>query len=209
MLIKTNLKIGKFIENSRVDNFPIVEVTEEELIGVDETLYEKMPSLEDHIQGIMNYPPSIKIRGFEEVVEEHKKFETETILPTRGSEKSAGYDFYSKETVTILPGQKHLFWTDVKSYMMNKEVLEIYVRSSVGINLDLCLANGVTIIDTDYYSNIDNDGNISVCLRNESEQEQTIEAGDRIAQGIFKNFLVADNISSTKKRNGGIGTTKK
>ena len=42
MIIKTKLKIGKFIENSRIDNIPIVYVDSNELDGVDEALYEKM-----------------------------------------------------------------------------------------------------------------------------------------------------------------------
>ena len=160
------------------------------------------------IDEILNYPTlPLKIRGFEEVIEQHKKVNTETTLPTRGSKQSAGYDFYSKEEVVIKPGKQYVFWTDVKAYMMDGEVLEMYVRSSIGIKKGLVLSNGTGIIDSDYYSNESNDGNIGLCLRNESDQPQTIEVGERIAQGIFKQFLVADNIVSSTERNGGIGST--
>lgn len=87
------------------------------------------------------------IRGFKEVNAEFKKNSSETILPIRGSKKSAGYDFHSKDTVVIQPGDSHLFWTDVKAYMLSDEVLEMYVRSSIGINKDLILKNVVGIID--------------------------------------------------------------
>lgn len=165
---------------------------------------------EEITQEILNFPPPVKTRGFEEVEEKHKKIQNvETILPTRGSQLSAGYDFYSKEETVILPGNKHIFWTDVKAYMMKDEVLEIYVRSSIGIKKGLVLANGTGIIDSDYHNNPDNDGNIGICLRNESDEAQSIMVGERIAQGIFKNYLVADNVSETQKRTGGIGSTDK
>lgn len=103
---------------------------------------------EERAESILTYPTPIKYRGFEQVEESHIKHkEVETTTPTKGSKNSAGYDLYSKEDVTILPGEKHVFWTDIKAYMMPDEVLKIYVRSSVGIKRDLVLANGTGIID--------------------------------------------------------------
>ena len=152
------------------------------------------------------------IRGFKEVDKEFKKNDGETKLPLRGSSRSAGYDFYSKETVVIQPGEWYLFWSDIKSYMLDGESLEIHIRSSIGIKEDLILKNSVSIIDQDYYSNPDNDGNISMVLFNISKEPRTIEAGDRIAQGVFRKFLEADDFNSNvefKERTGGIGSTGK
>lgn len=148
-----------------------------------------------------------KIRGFEEVEAEFKKLKSETKLPTGGSKHSAGYDFYSKETVTIQPNQSHVFWTDVKAYMQLGEWLAIFVRSSIGIKKNLRLKNGTGVIDGDYYSNPDNDGNIGIALHNFGTEPVTIECGERIAQGIFMNYLVSDNGSSDTVRGGGIGST--
>lgn len=69
--------------------------------------------------------------------------------------------------------------------------------------------NNILLHNCDYYNNPSNCGNIGVCLRNQSDQPQTIDIGERIAQGIFKPFLVADNISSDAERTGGIGSTNK
>lgn len=148
-----------------------------------------------------------KIRGFEEVEAEFKKVKAETTLPTGGSKHSAGYDFYSKETVTIQPNESHCFWTDVKSYMQLGEWLAIFVRSSIGIKKNLRLKNGTGVIDGDYYSNPDNDGNIGIALHNFGKEPVTIECGERIAQGIFMNYLVSDNGNSETERSGGIGST--
>jgi dUTP diphosphatase len=150
----------------------------------------------------------MRTRGFEVISDEHRKFPEENIiLPTRGSKNSAGYDIYSNEDVSIEPGEKKVFWTDVKTYMQDGEVLKVYVRSSIGIKKGLVLSNGTGIIDADYFSNPTNDGNIGVCLRNLTNETQTIEKEERIAQGIFVEYLVADMGNTDKERSGGIGST--
>lgn len=135
--------------------------------------------------------------------------EIHVVLPKRGSSKSAGYDFVTPITVTINPGEKKLIWTDVCSYMKDDEVLELFVRSSVGIKKQLMLANVTGIIDSDYYANSSNFGNIGICLYNYGMEAITLEAGERIAQGIFKKYLTADGDETVGVRAGGIGSTGK
>ncbi|WP_066496517.1 dUTP diphosphatase [Abyssisolibacter fermentans] len=150
----------------------------------------------------------MKNRGFEVVADKHRKHLDKSInIPKRGSKTSAGYDFYSTETFTLKHGEKFVVWTDIKAYMLEGEVLNIYVRSSIGIKKGLVLANGTGIIDQDYYNNPSNDGNIGICLINISKEEVTIEEGERIAQAIFIQFLPADNGNSLEERKGGLGST--
>jgi dUTP pyrophosphatase len=150
-----------------------------------------------------------KIRGFEPVSKEFKKYEfIENIkLPTRSTKNSAGYDFYSPIDIIITPQTSMIIWTDVKAYMQPNEVLMLYVRSSIGIKKGLTLANGTGIVDSDYYSNPDNDGNIGICLYNNRSFPVEIKAGERIAQGVFMNYLIADNGNTDEIRGGGIGST--
>lgn len=151
-----------------------------------------------------------KVRGFQEVSPEHKKHKSETTIPTRSDSRSAGYDFYSKELIEIQPGDQHLIWTDIKSYMLPQEVLTIHIRSSVGIKSGLQLANTTGIIDSSYYSNESNDGNIGICLKNTSSFPVVIQEGDRIAQGMFSRYLIADEDNLlTKDRIGGFGSSGK
>ena len=148
-----------------------------------------------------------RVRGFEVVQEALRKTNGDITLPTRGSACAAGYDFYSPVREVIKPGRKVVIWTDVKAYMNIGEVLAVFVRSSIGIKKGLVLANGTGIIDADYYENVSNDGNIGICLYNTSDVDVEIEAGERIAQGIFLPFLVADNGNTGDLRVGGIGST--
>jgi dUTP pyrophosphatase len=151
------------------------------------------------------------IRGFQEVSKEFMVHEeVETKLPYKGSKASAGYDFYSKKEVVIYPDEKFRFFTDVKAYMLEDEVLEIYPRSSIGIKKNLVLTNTVGIIDADYYGNKDNDGNIIIEFKNIGLLPSKIEIGERIAQGIFKKKLDADDgaySGGIDNRNGGVGST--
>ena len=150
------------------------------------------------------------VRGFKEVHKDHKKKDYPTILPVRGDHRSAGYDFYSKETKTIDPGKQHLFWTDVKTYMQDDEVLSVHVRSSIGVKKGLVLANTTGIIDASYYSNPDNDGNIGICLKNTTNQPVQILEDERIAQGVFSKYLVADEDTTLHaERSGGFGSSGK
>lgn len=148
-----------------------------------------------------------RIRGFEVVVDEKRKTTGEIILPTRGSSTAMAYDFYATDDWAVAPDAIVKIWTDVKAYMGDNECLIINVRSSMGGKF--MLANTSGWIDSDYYSNESNDGNIGIFLKNISDEVLTIKKGDRIAQGAFFNFLVADNGNTDNVRTGGFGSTGK
>lgn len=151
-----------------------------------------------------------KIRGFEAVKEEMRKGTMDYILPTRGTSKSAGYDLASPIDVVIEPHSSALIWTNIKAFMQDDEVLEVYIRSSTAIKRDLILKNTVGIIDSDYYSNEGNDGNIGICLYNTTYAPREIKKGERIAQGVFKKYLIADDdVCLNDVRVGGIGSSGK
>lgn len=150
-----------------------------------------------------------RIRGFEKVINCKKTNNQNIKLPERSTKDSAGYDFFSPVNVTIEPGQKELIWTDVKAYMQSQEVLIIDVRSSMGMKKDLMLSNTIGVIDKDYYNNESNEGNIGINLRNIGDHPVTIEIGDKIAQGIFIPYLIADSGNTEDTRTGGIGSTGK
>ena len=129
-------------------------------------------------------------------------------LPTRSDPRSAGYDFYVPKDVQILPAQKTILFTDVKAYMQPDEVLQIFIRSSLAIKQGLMLSNNVGIVDASYYSNEGNDGNIGIALVNTSGKVIHLKEGERVAQGVFTKFLVADEEQVTSEiRTGGFGST--
>lgn len=148
-----------------------------------------------------------KTRGFEVVKEEMKRTDYTPTLPTRATEHSMAYDFYSNSTYKVEPNKVAKIWTDVKAYMQDDECLVLNIRSSMGGKFILNNLQGW--IDSDYFSNESNDGNIGIFLKNISDETQYIKKGDRIAQGAFFKYLVADNGNTDNKREGGFGSTNK
>lgn len=129
-------------------------------------------------------------------------------LPTRADSGSAGYDFYLPKDINILPGETVLVPTNVKAHMRSNEVLLLYVRSSIGIKRRCVLANGTGVIDSTYFNNPDNDGNITIALTNVGNQIQNFYKGERIMQGVFVNYLITiDDQPLSKERKGGIGSS--
>lgn len=147
-------------------------------------------------------------RGFEVVRDDYRKHKGEELqLPTRATKKSMGYDFYSPIDLVIPPNKVGKIWTDTKAYMEDDECLILNVRSSQGGKV--MLANTQGWIDSDYYSNDGNDGNIGIFLLNISDVDYVIKKGDRVAQGAFFKFLVADNGNTDNERDGGFGSSGK
>lgn len=146
------------------------------------------------------------MRYFEVVKNEHRKHQGEITLPTRASEHSAGYDFYSPVDVTIQPNESVLIFTDVKAHMYWDNVLMLFVRSSMGKH-PVVIANGTGIIDSDYYGNIDNDGNIGFRLLNLGSTPYKITRGDRIGQGVFVKYGTIKDDDTAGLRTGGFGST--
>lgn len=98
--------------------------------------------------------------------------------------------------------------TGIKCALNNKDYLQLSVRSSLPLKHWLVMANGVGIIDADYYNNPDNEGHIYFQLINLSPFNIIIHKGDCFGQGIILRYGTTDNeneISAT--REGGFGST--
>ena len=145
-------------------------------------------------------------RYFEVVKDKYRKSTGEVILPKRATKSSIAYDFYSPVAITISPMQSVMIWTDVKAHFNEDEALLINVRSSMG-KQPVMIANTQGWIDSDYYSNPDNDGNIGIRLFNLGNTSYVVKSGDRIAQGMFVQYLVADNGNTDCVRKSGFGSS--
>ena len=149
--------------------------------------------------------PSKRVRGFEYV----SRLGAIPSQPKRGSVHSAGYDICAIEDYVIQPNESVFLYTGIKAYMPPDEYLDLRVRSSLGIKRQLMLATGASVIDSDYYNNPDNEGEIIVVLYNYGKETQHIAAGERIVQGIFTKYFLIDNDDTTDQRTGGTGSTNK
>lgn len=145
--------------------------------------------------------------------EKVKKFETDDIkLPMRSTKNSAGYDFFALEDVVFPAKKLTRVMTGIKCRLLPDMILMLANRSSNPSKKSLILANGVGIVDADYYGNPDNDGEIGFEFYNISDKDVVIKKGEKIGQGIILHYILTDNdyvsnLNST--RTGGFGSTGK
>lgn len=130
-------------------------------------------------------------------------------LPARSTAKSGAYDFFAIEDVVLQPNEIAYIPTGIKVKMLDDEILILANRSSNPKKKGIVLASGINIIDADYYGNPDNDGEISLILKNITNNPVEIKKGDKTVQGFFTKFLIIDDDNSKGIRVSGIGSTGK
>ena len=130
-------------------------------------------------------------------------------LPQRSTEGSAGYDFFAPARIVISAHSTVKFPTGIKASMRKDLVLMLYPRSSLGTKFKLTLDNTIGVIDSDYYNNPNNEGQMFAQFTNHSDKECVIEKGVAYCQGVFHQYFKTDDDAATEKqtRNGGFGST--
>ena len=132
-------------------------------------------------------------------------------IPTRGSEKAAGYDLYACldcESVEIAPHATVKIGTGLALAVPDGYFGAVFARSGLAAKEGLRPANCVGVCDSDYR------GEYIVALHNDSETVRTVNNGDRIAQLVIMPFLAAeflevDSLEETERGAGGFGSTGK
>lgn len=137
-----------------------------------------------------------------------KKLDSKAVIPTYGTEYSAGCDLYAcmDDVVTVNPGDTVLIHTGIAMEVPQGYAGLIYARSGLATKKGLAPANKVGVVDADYR------GEIMVALHNHSSEPVNIENGERIAQMVITPYLVADfveceELSNTVRGEGGFGST--
>ena len=97
--------------------------------------------------------------------------------------------------------------TGMKCKLDQGSFLQLSVRSSSPLKYWLMLANGVGIIDADYYNNPDNEGEIFLQIYNLSPFNIQIKEGEAIGQGIILPYGVTEDDIVMGERTGGFGST--
>lgn len=127
-------------------------------------------------------------------------------LPVRSTKGSAGYDFFAPYRFVIAPGQSLTVKTWIKARMPKDNFLKIFDRSSWNTKKNIHITCS-GIIDSDYYGNPKNDGNILIQFTNKGTEQFQVEEGERIAQGIFLPYFLTDDDEAEGERQGGMGST--
>ena len=135
-----------------------------------------------------------------------KKLNDFAKLPTRGSSDAAGVDLYAAtdSIIDIAPHSTIKIDTGLSFELPEGTFAGIFARSGIATKRGLRPANCTGIIDSDYR------GSVIVALHNDTDEIQSIEPGERIAQMILLPFISMDfnevsELSDTARGEGGFG----
>lgn len=83
------------------------------------------------------------------------------LLPQRSTKNSAGYDFFNPKNITCKSHEITMIPTGIKAQFPEDEALLLFNRSSNPKKKGLIILNGVGVVDSDYYNNPDNEGEMA------------------------------------------------
>ena len=137
-----------------------------------------------------------------------KKLNNLAKIPSRSSSEAAGYDLYAAtdQILDIAPHSTIKVGTGLSFELPEGTFAAIYARSGIATKRGLRPANCVGICDSDYR------GEYIVALHNDTDEMQSIEPGERIAQMILlpyieMKFNEVDELSNTERGEGGFGNS--
>ena len=136
-----------------------------------------------------------------------KKLNNLAIIPTRGSEYSAGMDLHAaiSEPIYISPHETIKIPTGLAMELPECTFGAIFARSGLSTKEGIRPANCVGVCDSDYR------GEYKVPLHNHSNIPATVKHGDRIAQMVVMPFIPIEleegELSTTTRGSGGFGST--
>jgi dUTP pyrophosphatase len=139
-----------------------------------------------------------------------KKLKENAIIPTRGSDRAAGYDLYAclENEITIGAGETVKIGTGLSIAVPEGYFGAIFARSGLAAKEGLRPANCVGVADSDYR------GEYIVALHNDSTLSRVVTPGERIAQLVVMPYLSVefeevDSLDETERGAGGFGSTGK
>ncbi|MBA2330863.1 MAG: dUTP diphosphatase [Bacteroidota bacterium] len=131
-------------------------------------------------------------------------------LPHYATEGAAGMDIRASlnETITLKPLERTLVATGLFMELPFGYEAQIRPRSGLAIKQGITCLNTPGTIDSDYR------GEIKIILINLSQEEQSINNGDRIAQMVIQKIEKAELepvtiLTETERAAGGFGSTGK
>lgn len=129
-------------------------------------------------------------------------------LPQYESQGAAGFDLAASEDVLVPPGDVVLVPTGLVIEVPSGYFLGVFARSSTPLKRGLMIANGVGVVDSDYCGATDE---VKIEVFNFTPRPVQIQAGDRIAQGLFVAIARAEWQEVTEElregARGGFGAT--
>jgi dUTP pyrophosphatase len=133
-----------------------------------------------------------------------KRLVPEAQLPVRCSADAAGYDLFSSEPTSMIPGERRCVSTGLSMAIPKGYYGRVAPRSGLAVKNGL--TTGAGVIDSDYR------GEVRVLLFNHGQQDVHLPASSRIAQLILEKIttpdvIEVDDLDATTRGVAGFGST--
>jgi dUTP pyrophosphatase len=125
----------------------------------------------------------------------------------------SGFDLraFISEPITLKPLERKLIPTGLKFELSTNTELQVRPRSGMALKYGISVLNTPGTVDEGYR------GEVGVITVNLSNEDYTIQPGERIAQGVIMNvvgqgiskLVRVNNLSETERGEGGFGSTGK
>jgi len=125
----------------------------------------------------------------------------------------SGFDLraFINEPITLKPLERKLIPTGLKFELSPNTELQVRPRSGMALKYGISVLNTPGTVDEGYR------GDVGVIAVNLSNEDYTIQPGERIAQGVIMNvvgqsiseLIKTNNLSETERGDGGFGSTGK
>ena len=138
-----------------------------------------------------------------------KKLKESAVIPTYGTNFSAGADLYAciDAPITIQPGDTYLVPTGISIETPVGYGAFLFARSGLSTKKGLAPANKVGVVDSDYR------GEVKVALHNDTNSPRVIHGQERVAQLVLLpyyriiEFDEIEDLEDTERGTGGFGST--
>lgn len=127
-------------------------------------------------------------------------------IPSYANPGDAGFDFVCTDSFYVPPRGIAIALTGLAFEIPEGYEIQVRSRSGLAANRAVFVLNSPGTIDSGYR------GEVKIILQNTSDRIQYFEPGDRVAQGVLQKvpnatFIVVDELSSSVRGAGGLGST--
>ena len=127
-------------------------------------------------------------------------------VPAHAHPGDGGVDLYARDAAELGPGERAVVATGIAVAIPDGYAGLVTPRSGLAARSGISVVNGPGLVDAGYR------GEIKVILVNLSDEVFVIGRGDRIAQFVVvpvavQEFVVVDELPSTRRGSGGFGST--
>jgi dUTP pyrophosphatase len=127
-------------------------------------------------------------------------------LPAYATQGAAGMDVVAAENIILRPGSRHAVATGFAVAIPAGYEIQVRPRSGLALKHGITVPNSPGTIDSDYR------GELKIIMINHSDDNFTIQRGDRVAQLVLSPVTQAawdevEDLDATARGEGGFGST--